>query len=267
MINLYNQVPTVYNKASRDFQYMSWLINIVLNSVKHNVDDLYNLPIQKNDPRLTELLAMTLGFKPKRKYDKDQLAAIVGILPSILKYKGTKKAIIIAIEALIKSSGVAGDFNADSSQFFSINDRHVEITLPKNLIDVSLLTDLFQYILPAGMTYRINRKTQYITNPSTELVHDSIPIAQIGYDIGGLDDSSGLSKMFKLGKQPDFTYIDEKNSASINSGLLSNTIVPTLSAKPVSNSAEPDYTTEKNDYGTTVVINKYSEDGDTVTIG
>ena len=85
MINIFNQVPTVYTSMSRDFQYMCWLINIVLNSVKHNVDGLYELPNTKTDTRLAELLAMTLGFKIRRRYNQEQLAALVSIFPQLLQ--------------------------------------------------------------------------------------------------------------------------------------------------------------------------------------
>ena len=51
MIKFYEQVPAVYPSASRDFQYLCWLIDIVLNSVKHNVDDLYDLPNSKTSRR------------------------------------------------------------------------------------------------------------------------------------------------------------------------------------------------------------------------
>ena len=108
MINLSSQVPSIYPKASRDFQYLGWLTDIVLNSVKHNVDSLYSLPLTAGNTRLTELLAMTLGFTIKRNYDKKQLSALVSVLPSILKYKGTEKAIVIAAEAIIKASGTGG---------------------------------------------------------------------------------------------------------------------------------------------------------------
>ena len=76
MIKFANQVPSVYPSASRDFQYLGWLIDIVLNSVKHNVDDLYDLPNNQADIKLTELLALTLGFKVKRNYDQKQLSAL-----------------------------------------------------------------------------------------------------------------------------------------------------------------------------------------------
>ena len=71
MIKFREQVPSVYTNASRDFQYLSWLIDVVLNSVKHNVDTIYDLPNVKHDAKLSELLAMTLGFKVKRNYDQN----------------------------------------------------------------------------------------------------------------------------------------------------------------------------------------------------
>jgi hypothetical protein len=153
MINFYNQVPSVYTNASRDFQYLSWLINIVLNSVKHNVDDIYDVPNVGHDPKLSELLALTLGFKVKRNYDQKQLAALVAILPSILKYKGTVKAVKMAVEALVTASGALGD------DYCKLNGAHLDVWLPEDLsIDTTLFTDLLDYILPAGTTCRIIRK-------------------------------------------------------------------------------------------------------------
>lgn len=154
MINFYHQVPSVYNNASRDFQFLSWLINVVLNSVKHNVDDLYDLPNPKADPRLIELLAMTLGFKVKRNYNKEQLTTIVSILPSILRYKGTLTAVELAGKALIKASGAVGVFESN------LVDNCLEVQLPENLVDTVLFTDLLPYILPAGISVKIITKTE-----------------------------------------------------------------------------------------------------------
>ena len=152
MINFYNHVPLVYTSASRDFQYLSWLINVVLNSVKHNVDDMYYLPNTKSDAQLTELLALTLGFKVKRNYDKNQLVALVSALPSILKYKGTKKSIEMAANALVDSVGSLGDASVE------VVGAEVIVTLPRDLSDITLFLDLLDYILPAGMTCHIKRK-------------------------------------------------------------------------------------------------------------
>jgi len=152
MIKLYDQVPQVYNNASRDFQYLSRLFDVVLNDVKHNIDDMYYLPTCSENSRLTELLALTLGFKVKRNYDQKQLSALVSILPSILKCKGTQKAIDLAGNALIKASGAQGSFIG------KVVDNVLEVIMPKDSVDVNLFLDILPYILPAGLSVNIVKR-------------------------------------------------------------------------------------------------------------
>lgn len=173
MIKFRDQVPSIYTNASRDFQYLSWLIDIVLNAVKHNVDGIYNLPNTNAEARLTELLAMTLGFKVKRNYDQKQLAALVAALPRILKYKGTLAAITMAGEALIATSGAVGNLD------IKVRDGELEVTLPKNLVDVSLFTDLLPYILPAGMTCHIVRADIIQKTYATEVKYHDYMLAKL----------------------------------------------------------------------------------------
>jgi hypothetical protein len=239
MIKFKDLVPSIYTSASRDFQYLSWLINIVLNDVKHNVDSLYNLPNTK-DPRLTELLAMTLGFKVRRNYDQKQLIALVSIIPSLLKYKGTKKAVVMAIETLMMVSGVSGEFNADSELFFKAKDSLLEVTLPQGLIDINLFMDILPYILPAGMTCRVNRKNQATQAIITKLTYRDIP-PKAGWHKDLAWDSTkhiptGLASMYIIpdtsndqNKQsPAFTnyiYSNQENPV-LNVGLLDNALIP-----------------------------------------
>ena len=237
MINFYNQVPSIYINTSRDFQYLSWLINIVLNSVKHNVDDIYALPNTKADPRLTELLALTLGFKVKRNYDKKQLAALVSSLPSILKFKGTKTAVILAGKALLKASGAYGMFDCE------VKDNCLEVLLPEELVDTTLFMDLLPYILPAGITCRIVRKTQNQDIRYTEVDYNDTLWAQWYADLDWdsyNNTTTGLTSLFTSGK-PEFTnykqdyeyeYNEHRqpilNIDAVNTGLLDNTIIPVL---------------------------------------
>jgi hypothetical protein len=228
VINFRNQVPSVYTSASRDFQYLGWLINIVLNAVKHNVDDMYDLPNTKADPRLTELLALTLGFKVKRNYNNEQLAALVSIIPSILKYKGTKKAIVMAAKALLRASGTLGDFDEDK-HCKVLGGSLLEVTLPKDLIDVTLFTDLMPYILPAGMSCRVVRKTVLIDKYITEVEYNDELNAQWVTDLTWNTDTkcgSGLAELFDTSiHEPEFAgLIDD----ALNTGLLANTVIPVL---------------------------------------
>ena len=225
MIKFANQVPSVYPSASRDFQYLCWLIDIVLNSVKHNVDDIYDLPNNQADHKLTELLAMTLGFKVKRNYDKNQLRALVAALPRILKYKGTKTAIDMAGNALIMASGASGDFYSE------MVDGELRVTFPVNLVDISLFMDLLEYILPAGMTCHIVRENRVKRNFTTKLDVNNVLIAGLVPDLDTSNNTAGLSNIFDAGSSvPAFTnyFIDSDDTININVGLLDNSIIPIL---------------------------------------
>lgn len=229
MIDVYNLVPSVYPTISRDFQYLSWLINIVLNSVKHNVDDLYDLPKSQNNPQLTELLALTLGFKVKRNYDQAQLAALVSVIPSLLRYKGTKKAIEMAGAALMNAAGSTEMFDCH------LEDNCLKVLLPKDLIDTNLFMDLLPYILPAGVTCEVVRKSQAYKEVSTEIEYfDKLQTEKVlDFDatkVTTFDKAvpHGLYKEGVAATELTNFHEDSQDSRgySANFGLLSNTTIP-----------------------------------------
>lgn len=229
MIQLYNQIPEVYYKQSRDFQFIGRLFDLVLNAVKTNADMLYQIPNGlMNDTQSTEVLAHTLGFKIKHDYDKDQLAALVSIFPTLLKYKGTVTAIKMAGDAMIRASNVIGDFQ------FSLNNNVLEVILPYELTDMSLFQDLLPYILPAGISCSISRgrgasvtfKTklataQDITAVLTDLSNDP------GLSTIAIPETSSLTYTYKT------DFIDDQNG-KINTGLIGNTVIqpPIISDTP-----------------------------------
>jgi hypothetical protein len=240
MINFSKQVPSIYTNASRDFQFIEQLIDIVLNSVKHDIDSIYALPVSTYDAKITELLALTLGFKVKRNYDKNQLAALVGVLPSILKYKGTIRAITLAAEVLIKASGTTGDFSC------TVNNAHLEVILPEDLLDVTLFSDLLDYILPAGMTCRIIRETREqlpLTDEDKILVGISAnPVRfKVSEDLAwdSKNESTGLSSLYAFDQIiPEFAA-NIINEDTVNAGLLSNTVIPVLDDEVPTESPTP----------------------------
>lgn len=224
MIKMYEQVPQVYMNASRDFQYLSRLIDIVLNSVKHNIDDINKLPNIPDNVALAELLALTLGFKIRRNYDKEQLLALVTILPSILKAKGTITAIDLVGKAMIKASGTPGTYMSE------VNGSVLTVVLPKEQIDVTLFMDILPYILPAGMSCRIIRRTVQTTNVATEAGFESAIRAVLTKDYE-------IARLYNAGasESPDFhnvlgtpSYVDPDNTFRPNVGLTDNNIIPVL---------------------------------------
>jgi len=218
----------------------------VLNSVKHNVDSLYDLPNSQVDTRLTELLAMTLGFKVKRNYNQKQLAALVAALPKILKYKGTKTAISYAGNALIAASGAVGSFQS------KIVDGELQVTLPEDLVDIALFNDLLPYILPAGMSSRVIRNNDVVKGITTQLAYRDNATATMVNDLTFVEETqqtTGLSTMFDVdtASAKNFTFanfVEEDFDVEVNTGLLDNSIIaavvePLMNPFPT-NSTPPD---------------------------
>ena len=152
MIKLQDYTPDIYYSESRDFQFIGRLFDLVLNYVKTNVDLIYDLPLSDNsDDQFVELLALTLGFKPKHKYVSKQLRAICACLSEIIRNKGSIKAIILACNAIFHAEGIT-----DSVEYTLTNDNTVfTLYLPAGISNTTLLTDLFTYIMPAGLQTNI----------------------------------------------------------------------------------------------------------------
>jgi hypothetical protein len=217
---------------------------------------------------LTELLAMTLGFKIKRNYDQKQLSALIAALPRILRYKGSKKAVDMAGEALIAASGVLGDFHSE------VDNCELIVTFPVGLIDISLFTDLLNYILPAGMTYHIIRKTEWKRPYVDEFDYNDKLIAEWVPDVDFDDNTNtvvGLSNMLTVPMHDaNFTNFNgiiqstdsgDKYTVEQNIGLLDNNIIPILGA-PIVNSNTISQSEEKN----ITVDDNISEKQDEATI-
>lgn len=233
MINIKNQIPNIYYDASRDFQILGHLYEVVLNYVKTNADMLYLLPNSiEEDTRATELLATTLGFKLRRNYDKAQLAALVSIFPQLLKIKGTKRAVDLAGNALVKASGVPGTFASE------INGHVITIKIPIELSDITLFIDLLPYILPFGLRVSIIRNTtikQELTSSigTTAIVRKALP----GYDFyEGLNAHPlGLAKIssVKASDTTEETLIVEYSETNLINTTTGEAIAGRFEASPI----------------------------------
>lgn len=164
MIQLQKYTPDVYYNHSRDFQFIGRLYDIVLNSVKTNVDLLYNLNNSDNfNNKLIDLLTMTLGFRSKHNYSTKQLVALCSIFPTILKNKGNIQAVKLAGQTLLNAEGITEPFDCELVGYT------LYLFIPKKLSDLNLFRDLLDYILPAGITCEMSRGIKYSENVSTEV--------------------------------------------------------------------------------------------------
>lgn len=168
MIKLQDYTPEVYYRESRDFQFIGRLYDLVLNYVKTNADLIYSLPLSDNsDNQFIDLMAMTLGFHAKHKYTSQQLKAICFVLSEIIRNKGTIKALTIACDAIFHAEGIQGQFKYELPD--KDNNTNIIIYLPQELSDTTLLNDLFEYILPAGMSCQIIKTYSEKALPTTEV--------------------------------------------------------------------------------------------------
>lgn len=143
MIKLYDLLPKIYYDNSRDFQAIARSFEVLYNSIKTNAD-----LINEEDITLVNLLASTLGFNVKHKYDSRDLYKICLVFHDIIKLKGSKSAILMAVNTLLNAQ------NIDAVPDVFTKNNVIEIHIPIELEDTILLEDLFDYILPAGSVYR-----------------------------------------------------------------------------------------------------------------
>lgn len=197
MIKLQDYTPEVYYRESRDFQFIGRLYDLVLNYVKTNADLIYSLPLSDNsDDRFIDLMAMTLGFHAKHKYNSQQLRAICSVLSEVLRNKGTIKALTIACDAIFHAEGIQGKFDYGLTN----GNTNIIIYLPQELSDTTLLNDLFDYILPAGMSCQIIKTYSEKTLPTTEISVDSTFYQYKGNPAkNGLYDNNLFAKIAILG--------------------------------------------------------------------
>ena len=172
MIKLQNYTPEIYYKESRDFQFIGRLFDLVLNAVKTDADLLYHIPLSTDsDEKLLELLSLTLGFKPKHQYNSRQLKAVCSVFSEILRNKGSIKALKIACEALFNSMDVSQELDYDFTK--GKDNTELNLYIPADFEDLTILSDLLTYVLPAGMSCNIIKELHIKKQTLTELSIDS----------------------------------------------------------------------------------------------
>lgn len=214
MIKLQNYTPEVYYKESRDFQFIGRLFDLVLNSIKTNTDLLYYLPLGiQSDEKLLELLALTLGFKPRHQYTARQLRAICSVFSEILRNKGSITALKIACEALFN----AMDINQALDYSFTEGKDKTELNLylPPDFEDITILNDLLTYVLPAGMSCNIIKELHITTTTRTAIgVEDTVTW-------NTCIDSNAYSRVPRLSADPTDTTPNTVKTSDVIKALIS----------------------------------------------
>lgn len=162
MINTQNLTPETYYKQSRDFQLIGRIFDFVFNYLKTNIDTMGNNPYSDNfDIKLVNLLATTLGFKNVNDYNANQLKALCSAFTYALRNKGNTNSIAEVLNILSNVENSSEKFIVETDLKDPYN---LLIYIPVTLTDTTLLEDVLDYILPAGMTYTIISELLLETN-------------------------------------------------------------------------------------------------------
>lgn len=143
-----NNVPDIYMTSSRDFQLFGAILDsiynyLISNQLKINyIDDLEIV-----DAKLLPLISKYLGFFTNMYYPEDLLRAILMNFSSMVKNKGSKLGIEIAVKALqnafadITFVNVAAD--PDIPGKYNISTDGV-------IINQAYIDEVLSYVLPIG---------------------------------------------------------------------------------------------------------------------
>lgn len=217
MFRLQENVPEIYTKSSRDFQLFCRIYDILNNAIRYSVkstDYLLN-PFLVNDTILP-LLATRVGFFPKSEYNTHALRLIISVFPYMMKYKGSKNGIKIALNAILKAENnygesiiiVSKDDTEDTASI--VGDEKVMIYTEFPIKNELLLRDVLSYILPIGYELEIGRYTSYNGDITTQNSVQDYPL-QI------------KTKLTEISKVVGFNELNNGNiNFTLNPTIMSN---------------------------------------------
>ena len=202
-----NLVPQVYYKESRDFAFIGRLIELSINYMKTAADNV-EIKLNENiDNYLLQLLADTLGFKLKHNYNTKDLLYVCSSLFELYKNKGSKDSIAKAVQLLINSQNIKQKVVWDVNlRWDTQKEKNLILEIPDKLSDVILIEDLFDYILPAGITYsfiRISSEAYDANDNYSEIAHDE----DIAPNTLSMEQAGGLFEIQSSGAQTGTTNV------------------------------------------------------------
>lgn len=144
-----DMAPEIYSTESRDFQLVSKVFDLAINSVINNEAKMKYLSfISKIDAKLLRLLASYIGFFSDQYYPENLLRSILANFPDMIKNKGNITSLEIAIKALQNAYTSISDIKIEKDENIDLAYR---IKTDGVIIDSNYVNDVLKYVRPAGV--------------------------------------------------------------------------------------------------------------------
>lgn len=162
IFRLSENTPEYYQEESLDFQLICRLYDIINNGFlfdSHTISNIINTPVCNSN--MLKLLQTKLGFFTQKKLNDDNLYGALDVFKNLVYKKGSKDAIRGAVNLFSKLNNiqkqisVVYNLNETAYEAVTIPAHSLVIGIEDQIQDVSLLDELFRYILPAGIPYYI----------------------------------------------------------------------------------------------------------------
>ena len=224
-MRLQDFTPEIYYTHSRDFQLLGRLYDIVLNSVKTDIDSIKYIRLGLNsNEALLNLLALTLGFKAKHSYNNKQLAAVCSVLPTIIRNKGNINALTLAVNAMLNANGI-NDYSEGS---FNYDTMTLTLYIPEQINDITLLEDLTDYVMPAGTSLRIVKEIKELRQVTTNV---AITNSAEVYVNGVINvDANKINDISKIRATTADTVISDSESIGNTAAFQNTKVLPNTSS-------------------------------------
>ena len=186
MIRLQDKTPEVYCSESRDFQLFCRLYDCAVNGIKFDIDTIPDiLDAMTCRSSMLQLLQTKVGFFTNKQLTDDALRYVLTAFPMMVKNKGSLKAVQQAVNVFFKVNGIRSEVQiwsvSEPTQIYDtwVDDHTIIIGINSTIKDVSLLEEIFRYILPTGFGYyfyfynQVDEITSYLQEHKATLLFTS----------------------------------------------------------------------------------------------
>lgn len=183
--------------------------------MKTAADNVGVEPTERTDSNIIALLVNTLGFETKHEYAIKDLVYVASSFSEMLRKKGSLESIELAIKTLLNAQKISSNVIEKFYEYDS-EKKELLIRIPSDMVDLVLLDDILDYILPAGVIYYYQK--------ISKLVDDSITNTSIYIDDGYIESSKAKSTT-RIHNIYDDPNADDKNLGTLYTGTTIDDII------------------------------------------